>query len=1460
MNTQPTLLWNLGDVILDLYQVLDDVGEGSFGKVYKVRHQGWNEDLAVKIPRPEIVAAAGGKENFEQEAEDWVKLGLHPHTVSCYYVRRIDDYPAMFAEYVVGGSLKDWIYGVDGQTPKLYQEGKDVALLQILDIGIQLAWALHFSHEKRLVHQDVKPGNVMMTPQGTAKLTDFGLVKAAAVADVDVKTKADGTVLADCVGGSEPYFSPEQAEAFAQAQAGVEKKARVKLDYRSDLWSWAVVMLEMFQGECTWLSGSIANFCLEAYLKDGPRNLGSPPMPEAVVEVLRHCFQENSHQRPEDMLAVAQQLQGLFEELAGSGYPREFSEIDRYVADSLNNQAVSLYDLGKEKEALERWQQALEAQPLHPESTYNQGLILWRKAEINDDVLVRDLEQVQQAQAGNLQVSNLLAQVHLERDDCETAIRNLEASYKTSFRNKEVEQILEFARRKLPNSNRLLKTIRADKDMRDGFVIKGEISLSGDDCLVLSGIGYGGYRDEKYYEKPVGSKYLGVWSINTGNCEKKLALPYREKEKQEVLIESPIDNSISVDWIAPILPVAKGQLNFDGSFLLAYNSNFKALGLYDINTGQCLKVFQDAKSGILSPNRQFLVSISDASTNLWDVNKGTCLKTFQKCGSALLSFTGDFILSIGEEGSLEIWDAKKGVLLSTIQGSSPTSISQNGQLIIATDSFKVKHQSGKLVGSGSEHAFKLWDCTTGKCLKTFQGHTEIVNSLLLSRDGNLAVSSSLDRTLKLWNTKTGVCLRTFQGHEFSIHSVCLSNSEDFIASSSNDNTIKIWQINVSFSYSAPLAISKISKIEQILSGQLIYEKKLIEANSAMSKQDYEMALKYIQEARAQTGCFYGIEAIKTWSKLYYALPRKSLQGLLARQTFWSDNIFVHRVSQLTKPLSFYVGNKNIAELSLANITIWNIDVGNCIKNFSPNSFSGEITLSGCFSKEGALAIIGNNNGDIKILSTTTGKCLRTICSPGQPVYQVCISYDGKFILSAHRNDTLKLWDFSTGICVRTFLKRNQSRICSISICLTRDNRFVISSEPGGNNMFLWDVLFGKITRTFKGHTDFINSIFLSHSEKYILSGGNDKNIKLWELETGKCIQTFYGHTDFIKTVSLTPDDQFALSCGNDKTLKIWNVKTGKCIKTFDGFQEVSLSNDGRSILVRNIDGKLKLFSIDWELEGKQLLDWEQEAQCYLDNFLWQHTPYAGTLLRDREPTEQEITLALTRQGKPIWTEQDFQDLIYTLGCAGHGYLRPESVRKKLEEMAAEWNPASPSLGLDSFEESEDTPKSHITPEPKPTNKLYAGNPKTSKPKISSLPKTVMPSSQPKAENPGIKQVEQLQSSKLKTGINLKPIPRLNDFTQSSKGRDRVLFSKVNSVHSAPHYFTNPPKQLPKKHKRSLVRLALPSYLFLMRTFFIFCVFLLILSGSPLKLGIIYSFLISLILSWLFTLLIGKKIN
>ena len=198
-------IWMPGDVILDLYEVKEILGEGGFGTVFKIHHRGWNTDLAVKSPRSGHFKSDREKKNFIDECQTWIDLGLHPHAVSCYYVRTLGGIPRVFTELVDGNDLKHWIY-----------EKKTKNVRKALDIAIQIAWGMAFAHEKGMVHRDLKPANVLMTSDGTAKVTDFGLARHGIVSSEEDDQQPAAGIQVSTVAGTPGYMAPEQASAGGQ--------------------------------------------------------------------------------------------------------------------------------------------------------------------------------------------------------------------------------------------------------------------------------------------------------------------------------------------------------------------------------------------------------------------------------------------------------------------------------------------------------------------------------------------------------------------------------------------------------------------------------------------------------------------------------------------------------------------------------------------------------------------------------------------------------------------------------------------------------------------------------------------------------------------------------------------------------------------------------------------------------------------------------------------------------------------------------------------------------------------------------------------------------------------------------------------------------------------------------------------------------------------------------------------
>jgi serine/threonine protein kinase len=570
------LTWEPGDVILDLYEVRPfsertPFVEGGMGRVNCVWHRGWSRLLAVKSVRPDGLASPAAVANFQREAEVWVdRLGLHPHVVSCHYVRLLGGLPRLFMDLVPGGSLQDWV-----DSGRLYEGGPEEALGRLLDVAIQFAWGLHHAHEQGLIHQDVKPANVLLTPEGLAKVTDFGLAQARVAAGEQAERPAGSTILATWGGMTPAYCSPEQAEVAARVKAGVPREQCPKLTRGTDVWSWAVSVLAMFAGGVAWRSGSVANHHLGRPAQD-PR---IPRMPPRLVGLLEGCFQRRPEDRPRSLREVAAGLREVSEQATGQLHGREEPQPGELLADSLNNRGVSLYDLGKQPEAEQKWQEALRVDPHHPEATYNWGLIRWRSGRMTDQKLLEKLREVLASSADAERVEYLMGVVHLERTDAKAAVGLLSKAAGAGTGRADITAALALARAAGASVEQSPRIFKGHTD------VVSSVSFSPDGRFALSGCN---------------DRTLRLWEVSSGKC-----LRTFEGHSGEV-------SSVS---FSP-----------DGRFALSGSGNGDGtLRLWEVSSGRCLRTFEGHTSWVFSvsfsPDGRFALSGGDDNTPwLWELD------------------------------------------------------------------------------------------------------------------------------------------------------------------------------------------------------------------------------------------------------------------------------------------------------------------------------------------------------------------------------------------------------------------------------------------------------------------------------------------------------------------------------------------------------------------------------------------------------------------------------------------------------------------------------------------------------------------------------------------------------------------------------------------------------------------------------------------------------------------------
>lgn len=357
--------WQVGEVIHQ-YEVQDILGKGGMGIVYKVYDSRAHTLMAVKRPLPQCFRSQRDKEIFIREVKTWINLVPHPHILRCFYVQELEGIPCPFAEYIDKGSLKKSIRERD-----LYECGEQRALERILDIAIQFAWGLHAAHEQGLVHQDVKPDNVLLTAEGIVKVSDFGLAKACAL----IASRSGSVQGRQATQESLPVSG---GNIMTQAYCSPEQAALRKLTRKTDIWSWAVSVLEMFTGGVTWKYGPLTAAVLKQEQNEKP---WAVHMPEAIRELLLRCLQQEPRLRPATMAEIAEKLVKIYAQLLGSSYARA----QPTAVESEQEQALRLFErggalalLGQLEKALAAYEQAIDLVPLFGPVYASKGNALFR--------------------------------------------------------------------------------------------------------------------------------------------------------------------------------------------------------------------------------------------------------------------------------------------------------------------------------------------------------------------------------------------------------------------------------------------------------------------------------------------------------------------------------------------------------------------------------------------------------------------------------------------------------------------------------------------------------------------------------------------------------------------------------------------------------------------------------------------------------------------------------------------------------------------------------------------------------------------------------------------------------------------------------------------------------------------------------------------------------------------------
>jgi eukaryotic-like serine/threonine-protein kinase len=275
---------------LGQYEILERLGAGGMGEVWRARDPRLDRDVALKVLPAELAGDAERLARLEREAKALAALN-HPHIVTIYSVDEADGVRFLTMEFVEGETLD-----------RLVPSG-GLALERFLSLAIPLADALAAAHARGVLHRDLKPANAMVTPEGRVKVLDFGLAKLASVPVGDLTEvptgSLEGLTREGQIVGTAPYMSPEQIQGRGA-------------DARSDIFSLGVVLYEMATGRRPFAGASTVEV-LSSILRDEPPSTSDlrPELPRQLGRILRHCLAKDPERRFQSAKDLRNQLEAL---------------------------------------------------------------------------------------------------------------------------------------------------------------------------------------------------------------------------------------------------------------------------------------------------------------------------------------------------------------------------------------------------------------------------------------------------------------------------------------------------------------------------------------------------------------------------------------------------------------------------------------------------------------------------------------------------------------------------------------------------------------------------------------------------------------------------------------------------------------------------------------------------------------------------------------------------------------------------------------------------------------------------------------------------------------------------------------------------------------------------------------------------------------------------------------------
>jgi WD40 repeat protein len=479
-----------------------------------------------------------------------------------------------------------------------------------------------------------------------------------------------------------------------------------------------------------------------------------------------------------------------------------------------------------------------------------------------------------------------------------------------------------------------------------------------------------------------------------------------------------------------------------------------------------------------------------------------------------------------------------------------------------------------LASGGDDRIVRLWDVTTGQCVKTWNEHIAWVWTVVFSPDGATLASAGEDLRPRLWSVQDGVQRGLLQGHYSRVRAAAFSPDGLTLATASDDQRVILWDI-ASGTRRATLEghAGWVWGVAFSPNGQLIAscgEDHTIQLWDAASNK--QLAALKSHTADVRSVAFNPDSTLLASGSEDHTIKLWDVASGECRTTLRGHTAWVRSVAFSPNGVLLASGSED------RTVRVWMVATSVC--RYTLQGHSGRVTAVS-FSPlpgQGLLASSGDDR-TIKLWDADHGHSLTTFYGYKTGVTRVVFNADGQRAASAHEDWAIRVWDIASGTSIKT-LRGHTSNIRSLAF--SPDNTLLASGSED-MTIKIWDLARGRTLASWIGHSGWVWAVGFGPNGNLLVSGSEDRSMKLWDWRRQHCLAELRGHTGQIWSLAFSPDGSTVASRSEDGTAKLWRLSDSACVQTLAGHKThlgAVLYLRDAEILTASPDGVVKLWDVN----------------------------------------------------------------------------------------------------------------------------------------------------------------------------------------------------------------------------------------------------------------------------------------